>query len=102
MPFFVSFDLEQENDFLGTDVIESYATYILDAKYEQANLHDVAFEQQDLLQCNLFDVLSKHKTNLMASLESICIKHSYWTQTWSKAGSSLCSLSPRCITKNSN
>ncbi len=44
---------------------------ILDAKYEQANIHDVAFNQHHLLldqQCTLFNILSKHKKLFDGSL----------------------------------
>ncbi len=43
---------------------DSFATCILDAKYKQVNIHDVAFDQCNLLldqQQYLFTVLLKHK-----------------------------------------
>ncbi len=57
-------ELKSEQDLLGDTSVDTFATCILDAKYEQVNIHNVAFDQTHLLlyqQCNLFNILSKHK-----------------------------------------
>ncbi len=57
-------ELEFEYDLIGNPVVDTFATHIIDAKYEQANIHDVAFDQQHLLLDQLQDfinILSKHK-----------------------------------------
>ncbi len=51
--------------------------HILDAKYEQVNVHNIAFDQCHLLldqQWDLFNILSKHKNYLMPPLESTLIR----------------------------
>ncbi len=70
-------ELNAEQDFLGDVFANTFATHILDAKYEQANVHNIAFDQTHLLldqRHNLFNILSKHKNYLMALWESILIK----------------------------
>ncbi len=60
-----------EHALLGNQVIDSFATCILDAKYEQANIHDVAFNQHHLSldqRCNLFNILAKHSKLFDGSL----------------------------------
>ncbi len=56
-------ELEFEHDLIGNPVVDTFAMHILDAKYKQANIHNVAFDQQHLSldqPCNLFHILSKH------------------------------------------
>lgn len=62
---------QSKHDFFGDQITNSFATCILDAKYEQANVHDAAFDQTHLLldqQSNLFNVLSKQKKLFDGSL----------------------------------
>ncbi len=57
-------ELDSEQDFLGNAFANIFATHILDAKYEQVNIHDVAFNQTHLSLDQwhyLFNILSKHK-----------------------------------------
>ena len=57
-------EFDSENNLIGDPFADTFATCILDAKYEQVNIHDVAFDQKHLLldqQHNLFNILSKHK-----------------------------------------
>ncbi len=57
-------ELESEHNFIGNPVVDTFAMQILDTKYEQANIHDVSFDQHHHLldQCqNLFNILIKHK-----------------------------------------
>ncbi len=57
-------ELEFENDLTGNQIVDSFATCILDAKQEQANICDVAVNQNHLSldqRCDLFNILSKHK-----------------------------------------
>ena len=64
-------ELEMEHDLLGDQVADSFAIRILDAKYEQANIHDVAFNHHHLSldQCrDLFNILSKHSKLFDGSL----------------------------------
>ncbi len=64
-------ELEFENNLIGNPVVDTFATRILDAKYKQANIHDVAFDQQHLSldqRCDLFHILSKHKKLFDGSL----------------------------------
>ncbi len=37
-------ELESENNVFGDPVVDAYAMCILDAKYKQVNIHDVAFD----------------------------------------------------------
>ncbi len=58
---FTSIDVDVEDNFLGETFVDSFATCILHAKYEQVNIHDVAFNQQHLLldqYQELFNILS--------------------------------------------
>ncbi len=53
-----------EDDCLGNAYVNSFVTHILDTKYEQVNIHDVASDQEHLSldqQKDLFNILSKHK-----------------------------------------
>ncbi len=64
-------ELEFESNFMSNQIIDSFETCILDAKYKQANIHDVAFNQNHLTldqHCNLFNILSKHKKLFDGSL----------------------------------
>ncbi len=57
-------EFEFEHNLIGKPIVDTFATQILDAKYEQANIHDVAFNQHHHSldqRCNLFNILSKHK-----------------------------------------
>ncbi len=75
-------EFEFETDLIGNQIVDSFATRILDAKYEQANIHDVAFNQTHLTldqRQDLFTILSKDKNCLMAPLESIRTKRSTLT-----------------------
>ncbi len=60
-----------EDNCPGNAYVDSFETCILDAKYDQVNIHDDAFDKQHLLldQCqDLFNILSKHKTLFNGSL----------------------------------
>ncbi len=46
---FTPIDVDFEDNSLGKAYSESFATHILDAKYEQVNIHDFAFNQQQHL-----------------------------------------------------
>ncbi len=62
-------ELESENNQIDNPFANTFATPILDPKYEQAN--DVAFDQHHLLldqQHDLFNILSKHKKLFDGSL----------------------------------
>ena len=64
-------EFEMEHDLLGDQVADSFAIRILDAKYEQANIHDVAFDQNHLSldqRRDLFNILSKHNKLFDGSL----------------------------------
>ncbi len=45
---FTLMDIDFEDDCLSNTYANSFATYMLDAKFKQINIHDVAFEQQHL------------------------------------------------------
>ncbi len=52
-----------EDDLFSDPSAYCFTTRILDAKYEQVNIHNVAFDQHHLLlnqRRNLFNILSKH------------------------------------------
>ncbi len=69
--FLTPIELDSEQDFLGNAFANIFATHILDAKYEQVNIHDVAYNQTHLSldqQHNLFNILSKHKKLLHGAL----------------------------------
>ncbi len=60
-----------EHVLLGDQVVDLFATCILDAKYEQTNIHDVAFNQHHLSldqRRDLFNILSKHNKLFDGSL----------------------------------
>ena len=60
---FLPLEIDQENDHIGETYMDSYATRIMDAKYEQANIDDVAFGQTQLSldqRRDLHAILSKH------------------------------------------
>ncbi len=64
-------ELESEPDLIANQVADTFATRILDAKYNQANIHNVAFNQHHLLldqRRDLFNILSKHKKLFDCSL----------------------------------
>ncbi len=64
-------ELQSENNLFGDPVVDAYAMRILDAKYKQVNIHDVAFDQHHLSldqRCGLFNILSKHKKLFDGSL----------------------------------
>ncbi len=67
-----------------TPLVNSFALHI-DAKWQQANIHNVAFDKhhlsQDQLQ-DLFNVSSKHK-KIWLSRSLSTQKGSHWTKTWS-------------------
>ena len=68
---FTPLDMDHEDEVLGPDIVDSYATRILDAKYEQADIHEVAFRQQHLSfdqRRDLFSILNKHKKLFDGSL----------------------------------
>ncbi len=68
---FTPLDMGHEDKFFGESPIKSYATNILDTKFEQANNHEVAFGQQHLSldqPQDLFNILSKHKNLFDGSL----------------------------------
>ncbi len=68
---FTPLELESEQDFIANPVANTFATRILDAIYEQANIHNVGFNQHHLLldqQCDLFNILSNHKKLFDGSL----------------------------------
>ncbi len=46
---FTPIEFEFKEDCLGNAYAASFATCILDTKYEQANIHDITFNQQHLL-----------------------------------------------------
>ncbi len=46
---FTPLDPKHKTVCLSDTSIKSYTAHILDAKYEQANIHDVAFDQHHLL-----------------------------------------------------
>ena len=68
---FTHLDINLEDDCLDDSIVDSFATQILDAKYEQVNIHDVAFNQQHLSldqRRDLFHILSKHEKLFDGSL----------------------------------
>ncbi len=68
---FTPLELESEQDLIVNPVANTFATCILDAKYKQANIHNVVFDQHHLLLdqwCDLFNILSKHKKLFDGSL----------------------------------
>ncbi len=46
---FTPIDVDLEDNRLGGENVDSLATRILDAKYDQVNIHDFAFNQQQHL-----------------------------------------------------
>ncbi len=70
-PLLTPIELKSEQNFLGDAYADTFATHILDAKYEQVNIHDVAFNQTHFSldpQHNLINILSKHKKLFDGSL----------------------------------
>ncbi len=64
-------ELESENNQISNPFANTLAMPILNAKYEQDIIHDVAFNPHHLMldqQCNLFNILSKHKKLFDGSL----------------------------------
>ncbi len=72
---FIPINIGLEDDCLGNSYINSLTARILVAKYEQANIHNFAFDKHNLSldQQDLFNDLSIHK-KLMDPFESIITK----------------------------
>ncbi len=73
---FTPIEISLEDDCLGDIYADFFATGILDAKYEQIKIHNVAFNQHHLPSINYetYSTFYPNKKYLMASLESIHIK----------------------------
>ncbi len=70
-------EVSLEDDCLENVYVDSFASCILNAKYEQVNIHNVAFNQHHLSiyqQQDLFNIISKHKKYSLALLESNLIR----------------------------
>ncbi len=64
-------NLNLNTNLIGNLFADTFATHILDAKYKQANIHIVFFDQHHLSldqQRNLFNIKSKHKILFDGSL----------------------------------
>ncbi len=60
-----------ENGLFGDPTANFFATRIIDAKYKQVNMHNVAFDQNHLSLdqwCHLFKISSKHKKSFDGSI----------------------------------
>ncbi len=69
--FLTPIEITFEEDCLGNTYVDSFATHILDAKYEHVNIHDIASNQHHLSLNqwhDLFNILSKHKKIFNGSL----------------------------------
>ena len=63
-----SYFIQHEDELLGQDWLQLYATEILDAKYEWTDVRDVIDTQHHLTasqKCNLLTVLKHHQNSLM-------------------------------------
>jgi hypothetical protein len=72
-----SYFIQHEDELLGQDWLELYATEILDAEYKWTDVRDVVENQHHLAacqKCDLLDILKRHQKLFMALLVSIPTK----------------------------
>ena len=72
-----SYFIQHEDELLGQDWLELYATEILDAKYQWTDVQDVVENQHHLTahqKSNLLDILKRHQTHFDGTLSVLSWK----------------------------
>ncbi len=83
---FAPIDIDLKDGCLNDKYLDAFVSYILDAKYEQSNIHDIVFDQHHLSLNqwqDLFNILYKY-TKIISWLPWSLSTHngSHLTQTW--------------------
>ena len=72
-----SYHIEVENDWLGFDPLDNYASKILDAKYDKVNVEDVAAAQSHLTPTQRSDLAKLSKKRLKQFMPDIILCQEY-------------------------
>ena len=82
-----SYFIQSEDELLGQDWLELYATEILDAKYQWTDVRDVVENQHHLTahqKCDLLDVLKCHQKLLDGTLSVYPPNAAEFVKAWMK------------------